>query len=230
MRRIYFGIAFATMALFTACVKNIDVETTIMGKVVEKSTLQPIVGVPVTITDGTQNYAAAVTGQDGSFSLEDLTFHELIRSHLYVNGFTLGLPSIKVTLPGDCIGNREYNFKNIDLYDENDRVFYNSLPTFSYAGKTYKVAPASPLSYNWDDANDYCNNLVLFYSDWRMPSRYELEKMTKIPDIAGSKYWSSTAYVSSSYYYVSFRLDGSVYCDYHYADRRLHVRPVRVVN
>lgn len=230
MRRIYFGIAFATMALFTACVKNIDVETTIMGKVVEKSTLQPIVGVPVTITDGTQNYAAAVTGQDGSFSLEDLTFHELIRSHLYVNGFTLGLPSIKVTLPGDCIGNREYNFKNIDLYDENERSTYNSLPTFNYSGKTYKVAPASPSTYTWDVANDYCNNLVLYYSDWRMPSRYELEKMTKIPDIAGSEYWSSTNYQDSYHYTVFFRLNGAVSYNGEWDIHFFHVRPVRVVN
>lgn len=52
---------------------------------------------------------------------------------------------------------------------------YNDLPTFTYGGQTYRVAPAAPTTMTWSNANSYCNNLALHgYSDWRMPTGDEL--------------------------------------------------------
>lgn len=59
---------------------------------------------------------------------------------------------------------------------------YLSLPTFTYNGHTYRVAPDPHTSYtdyiSWTAANSYCENLTAYgYSDWRMPTRAELETM-----------------------------------------------------
>lgn len=226
MRKYIIGIAIASMAWFTACVKSLDIETEITGKVVEGSTLQPIAGVAVTITDGSQNYAASTTGQDGSFALRGLTFNALSKEcYLYANGFSLNLPSKKITLPKDIIGNSKYNMDNVVLYDKKELDDYNRLPTFTYSGRTYKIAPQSPQKMEWSDANDYCNNLELFiYSDWRLPSLDELHQMTGIPGVRGSSYWSNT-----QFYYVEFNADGTyrdVYDNYFLR----FVRPVRIVN
>lgn len=59
---------------------------------------------------------------------------------------------------------------------------YLSLPTFTYNGHTYRVAPDPHTWYNeyisWESANTYCENLTAYgYSDWRMPTIEELETM-----------------------------------------------------
>lgn len=59
---------------------------------------------------------------------------------------------------------------------------YLRLPTFTYNGHTYRVAPDPHTSYtqyiSWDAANTYCNGLTAYgYSDWRMPTQEELEMM-----------------------------------------------------
>lgn len=76
-------------------------------------------------------------------------------------------------------------------------VDYLMLPSFTYNGHTYRVAP-DPLAsivehahtscstmygpyteyMSWESANSYCNNLTLYgFSDWRMPTQEELEMM-----------------------------------------------------
>ena len=59
---------------------------------------------------------------------------------------------------------------------------YLRLPTFTYNGHTYRVAPDPHTSYDeyisWSAANTYCDNLTAYgYSDWRMPTIEELETM-----------------------------------------------------
>lgn len=59
---------------------------------------------------------------------------------------------------------------------------YDLLPSFSFNGHTYKVAPDPHTDYSeyisWEQAYSYCQNLTTHgYSDWRMPTIEELEYM-----------------------------------------------------
>lgn len=59
---------------------------------------------------------------------------------------------------------------------------YLDLPTFTYNGHTYRVAPdpANSISwyYSWSSADSYCDNLTVFgYLDWRLPTIEELHAM-----------------------------------------------------
>lgn len=106
---------------------------------------------------------------------------------------------------------------------------YNELPTFTYGGQTYRVAPAATNNMMWSAANEYCNNLDLYgYTDWRLPSKDELMAMSTLLN-TGSRWWSGTLAISPSnyyylYYYSSSWVAGSS------NGGPYSVRPVRVEN
>lgn len=135
---------------------------------------------------------------------------------------------------------------------------YDTLPTFTYNGHVYKVAP-DPQSYgeymSWSSAETYCSNLTLCgYSDWRLPTIEELEMMYQNRQSIGGfcgdtvisgyscyyRYHSSTICNSSQqkYYQLEWHGSGTRLCgcmayDYDtYNPRkwRCHVRPIRMVN
>ncbi len=59
---------------------------------------------------------------------------------------------------------------------------YDLLPSFSFNGHTYKVAPDPHTDYSeqisWEQAYSYCQSLTAYgHSDWRMPTLAELEYM-----------------------------------------------------
>ena len=55
---------------------------------------------------------------------------------------------------------------------------YLDLPSFSYGGRTYRMAPTATNIMSYSSANSYCNNLTLYgYSDWRLPTTEELERI-----------------------------------------------------
>ena len=77
---------------------------------------------------------------------------------------------------------------------------YLNLPTFTYNGHTYRVAPdphTSATQYmSWISANTYCDGLTAYgYSDWRMPTKEELETMYQ------NRYSISGFYLGNSYSY-----------------------------
>lgn len=85
---------------------------------------------------------------------------------------------------------------------------YNELPSVSYNGKKYRLAPAAPDKMSWSSANTYCNNLILYgYSDWRLPTKDELVAMYGIRNTIGGfnndRWWSGTLCGSSEHYSVS---------------------------
>lgn len=135
---------------------------------------------------------------------------------------------------------------------------YLALPTFTYNGHTYRVAPDPHTSWteyiSWQAANSYCDNMTAYgHSDWRMPTVEELEMMwANRISIGGfydyheetdeyyetySYYHSSTVY-SSQHYRIKWD-DGSrdthdyesgVYCysTYNPDCHFCHVRPIRI--
>ncbi|MBQ6097732.1 MAG: DUF1566 domain-containing protein [Bacteroidales bacterium] len=113
---------------------------------------------------------------------------------------------------------------------------YNDLPTFIFSGQTYRVAPPATTTMDWNAANNYCNNLVLYgYTDWRLPTIEELEQMYVNRDSIGgfgtSNYWSGTysgSYGGSSQYWYIWFSNGSAYEGY--TSGTYHVRPIRVEN
>ena len=119
-------------------------------------------------------------------------------------------------------------------------VDYFSLPTFTYNGHIYRVAPDPGNTMDWTVANVYCNNYSIYgVTGWRMPTREELVQMYADRNQIGGFttttssatntipycYWSSTASGSNSHYYVSF-VNGhvSTFFSYYY----LSVRPVHI--
>ena len=109
---------------------------------------------------------------------------------------------------------------------------YNDLPTFTFNGQTYRVAPPATNTMEWPSANSYCNSLSLYgYTDWRLPTVDELLQMYR-DEIGGfnSKSWWSKTYCGSvgthsEYQTVTF-YSGSTNCkeDYYY---HFFVRPIR---
>ena len=133
-------------------------------------------------------------------------------------------------------------------------IEYLLLPTFTYNGHTYRVAPDPHTSYteyiSWTAANSYCDNLTAYgYSDWRMPTKAELETMYQNRVAIGgfidyyspgnySYYHSSTiATGTNAHYKIDWSNGASTYefesgytnggYGYYY---RCHVRPIRVEN
>lgn len=111
---------------------------------------------------------------------------------------------------------------------------YNDLPTFTYGGQTYRVAPAAATTMNWSNANSYCNNLTLYgYSDWRMPTGAELATaFYQLGGVLASPSWTSnqcndgSAYPNWGHVTYSFSY-GSGY-DCHVDSETLYVTPIRV--
>lgn len=117
---------------------------------------------------------------------------------------------------------------------------YLRLPTFTYNGHTYIVAPDPGVLYNWSSADAYCSGLTLYgYSDWRMPTQAELVMMCSLKDIIGgfslvdgyarTRYWSSTTNINNNHYSIMFDFcEGGFYSCY--LECTGHVRPIRVEN
>ena len=91
------------------------------------------------------------------------------------------------------------------------------------------AAPTDLGVMNWESAKTACDNLVLNgFSDWRLPSREELnslyENRDKIGGFADGGHWSSTGYDNDSAWRLYFGIGKQYYRD---KSTKCSVRAVR---
>lgn len=118
---------------------------------------------------------------------------------------------------------------------------YLALPTFTYNGHTYKVAPSPGSLMYFSDAYNYCTNLTLYdHTGWKLPTKAELLQMCAEKESIGGfetsgtstnqAYWSQTYDGSSggcsNYYYVRFNNCSSNSCCG--SSTYLNCRPIRM--
>lgn len=113
---------------------------------------------------------------------------------------------------------------------------YNDLPTYTYGGSVYRVAPAASSTMSWTDASNYCDTLTLFgYSDWMLPPSQVVQYIRGHYTVYGrmdGSWWCISpcmAYIYGEdvpgHEFVGGGLNDT-YCD---QDSELyHVRPVRI--
>lgn len=116
---------------------------------------------------------------------------------------------------------------------------YEQLPTFNYAGATYRIAPSTALEIDFYTAKDYCEHYsVSGTTGWRMPNRAELIEMYNQKDKIGGwhdgLYWSGTRDSDEDVFVVDFS-NGDNYFSMWFTTRwqdtiydRHYVRPIYV--
>ncbi|MCR4811304.1 MAG: DUF1566 domain-containing protein [Bacteroidales bacterium] len=113
---------------------------------------------------------------------------------------------------------------------------YESLPTFTYNGSTYRVAPSTDNLLAFGEAYSYCSNYSIGgVGEWRMPTRDEMVQMynsrKKIKGFKkGGEYWcdAGLGIYSDYYFYVSFARGGEVDDSWYYHSDKCYVRPIHL--
>lgn len=217
-------------------------------------------GLPtVTTTTPTRNELVVTSGgnvtSDGGYAVtargicySTSPYPDLSSSHSHTtNGTGTGTYSSTFTMPGQGVYYvRAYATNSVGTaYGEQYTINhpYNDLPSFTYGGQTYRVAPASSTTMTWSNAYSYCSNLALYgYSDWRLPTTTEMGYIVSHTNVlggyAGVDWWCIEAcsepsnggttghievwYSSTSYNQFSDGCRNDQTLDY--------VRPIRVEN
>ena len=222
----YYVRAYATNSIGTAYG---DVKTVVTGNGLPTvSTTTPTLNGTTVTTGGniTDNGGYAVTARGICYG--SLPYPDLSSTYSHTNnGSGVGYYSSSFSLPH---GSGTYYVRayatnaNGTSYGEQVTVIqpYDELPTFTYNGHTYKVAPDPGINVNYYSAESYCNDLTLYgYSDWRLPNESEMLEMCALKasiggfNIGGNGstsgtvylYWTSTNGATSSqgvvsHYYV----------------------------
>ena len=157
-------------------------------ELITQSGLPTVTTTTPTLTDITVTTGGNVTS-DGGFAVTargvcygNLPYPDLTSTYSHTtNGSGTGYYSSSFSLP---LGSGIYYIRayatnaNGTSYGEQVTVVhpYDALPTFTFDGLTFKVAPTAT-GMTWEAANEYCNTTMYGYSDWRMPTEDELEEM-----------------------------------------------------
>lgn len=105
---------------------------------------------------------------------------------------------------------------------------YYNLPTFTFGGQTYRVAPAALSTVTWDEAYAYCDTLTLYgFTDWRLPTLNELYQMYIDRNSIGG-FGTNCWWYIEDYRYMCFD-NGHTYGALYYYYKN-YVRPIRVEN
>ena len=209
---LIFAIFLAVILLWAGC-KN-ETTGTLYGVVTDSRTGEPVTEANVELSSvGLQT----LTGSDGWYQFSE------VKSGEY---------KIVVTKSG-----YDSSEKSGILVEEGPvrcDLQLESIPSFEYGGHSYMVAPNADDVMTLADANSYCQGLTQYgFSDWRLPTKAELEQMyinkDPIGDFLNKVYWSST-YSSTQnavdLYYVIHFLNGNVMEAN--PGSKLRVRPIRL--
>lgn len=151
------------------------------------------------------------------------------------NGSGMGYYSSSFYLPN---GSGTYYIRayasnaNGTVYGEQVTVIqpYDELPSFTYNGHTYKVAPEPDATMNWTNANAYCENLTFAgYSDWHMPTKDQMLAMCAVSDNINDLfgwYYSATPYNEQAYWIINVP---NCNLSFH-VTQSFSIRPIRMDN
>lgn len=210
---IFFYTIFLVLTLLCQGCKN-ETTGTLYGVITDSRTGEPVKEANVELSSvGLQT----LTGSDGWYQFSEVKSGEY-KMVVSKNGYTSSEKSGILIEEGPV---------RCDLQLE-------SIPSFEYGGHSYMVAPNADDVMTLADANSYCQGLTQYgFSDWRLPTKAELEQMyinkDKIGDFLNKVYWSST-YSSTQnavdLYYVIHFLNGNVMEAN--PGSKLRVRPIRL--
>lgn len=213
MKKYITAVLLISVFATISCVKNLEdegisISTDFVGTVVAEDTMQPLSGVKVKITfferrNGVQTektYASTETGDDGSFAIKDINLDNMDKNteyYLLIDGSSINYEIKRKKLKGFGVAQYDYGEIVLNAYGDSHSSGGDSLPTFTYGGHKYMVAPDPHTSadqlFSWASANTYCEGLDAFgYSDWRMPTIEELEVMYQNRESIGGFYEDCT--------------------------------------
>lgn len=115
--------------ILLGCTEKINNSTTYTGVVVEQNSLNPIPGLPVSITDGTKKYVETVTDHAGQFSIDMAHNGNWGNLYIFIDG-NGEYPSKKV----DLIHTDEdrYDYGMIYLYNQTDASLYPKIENVAW--------------------------------------------------------------------------------------------------
>ena len=213
----------------------------------------PIVSTTTPTITGTTVNTGGYVSDDGGYNVTSrgivygpLPYPDLGSAPHTTDGSGTGYFSSSFTLP---MGSGTYYIRayalneNGDSYGEQKTVTqpYDNLPTFTYNGHTYKVAPDPGINVNYSSAQSYCNDLTLYgFSDWRMPSESEMLQMCALKNVIGGfiiasgghaySYWTSTPGTNNNTNKCITTYSCSSDSQSHGATLYMRVRPIRIDN
>lgn len=128
-KTVFIGIILVMTALLYSCVKDlhnsgISESTVLKGRMLEESEREPLVGIMVTVTNGTTDYANTKTNDEGRFELTVNYFNIGKGYYLY---FDSGSSGITKTLELKGMGQETYDYLDVFLYNKNN----GAAPTIS---------------------------------------------------------------------------------------------------
>lgn len=121
MKRCLLVLVILTIGIISGCTKKNHNYTTYTGVVVEQNSLNPVSGLQVSITDGTNKYSETVTNNAGQFSMDLARIDNWGHLYIFIDGNGV-YPSKKI----DLIYTDEvkYDYGMIYLYSQTDASLY----------------------------------------------------------------------------------------------------------
>lgn len=131
MKKVYVILAALLLVTAAACNKQeINKITDYTGVVVEESTMEPIAGVKVSVTNGARVHTSTRTDENGMFALT-VDFDKITTDYFLMLDGSPDLPIRKEELRG--MGKPTYDYREIALYNMNSPSVSTSEATDVYA-------------------------------------------------------------------------------------------------
>lgn len=121
MKRFLLVLVISAIGIISGCTKKNHNYTTYTGVVVEQNSLNPVTGLQVSITDGTNKYSETVTNNAGQFSMELARNGNLGHLYIFIDGNGVYPSKIIDLIYTD---EEKYDYGMIYLYSQTDASLY----------------------------------------------------------------------------------------------------------